>query len=351
MTRFLDSKLKNLVAYTPGEQPRNMAELIKLNTNESPFLPAPGVIEMLNRGEAEKLRLYSDPDCKQLVGAIADYHGIIKQCIFPGNGSDEVLAFIFHGLCPNGAAFADITYGFYPVFAEMFGVHARIIPLKDDFSIKVEDYAGISGTVFIANPNAPTGLCLPLSDIETLVSQNIDRLVVVDEAYIDYGGESALSLLDVFDNLLIVRTLSKSRSLAGARVGYALGSEGLIKDLNTMKFSFNPYNINRLSIIAGAEAMKDTGHFNECRAKIIKNREYTTSELEKLGFSVLPSKANFIFAGANPKISGVDYFSKLRENDILVRHFSSPRTCDYVRITIGTIEQMQRLVQVTKEVL
>jgi histidinol-phosphate aminotransferase len=350
MTRFLDSKLKKLVAYTPGEQPKNMSELIKLNTNESPFPPAPGVIDMIKSEEVEKLRLYSDPDCKQLVSTIAEYHHISEHQVFPGNGSDEVLAFIFHGLCPNGAAFADITYGFYPVFAEMFDAIQQIVPLRDDFSIKVEDYAGISGTVFIANPNAPTGLCLPLSDIETLVSQNRDRLVVVDEAYIDYGGESAQSLLDVYDNLLIVRTLSKSRSLAGGRVGYALGSEELVKDLNTMKFSFNPYNVNRLSIIAGAEAMKDTSYFNECCAKIIENREYTTVELRKLGFDVLPSKANFIFAGANQKISGIDYFSKLRDNGILVRHFNSPRICDYVRITIGTTEQMQRLVQVTKEV-
>ena len=351
MTRFLDSKLKKLVAYTPGEQPVNMSELIKLNTNESPFPPAPGVIEILKNGEVEKLRLYSDPDCKQLVNAIAEYHGINTQQVFPGNGSDEVLAFIFHGLCPNGAAFADITYGFYPVFGEMFDVNCQIVPLDYDFSINVEDYEGIKGTVFIANPNAPTGLCLPLSDIETLVGQDSDRLVVVDEAYIDYGGESALSLLDAYDNLLVVRTLSKSRSLAGARVGYALGSEDLIKDLNTMKFSFNPYNINRLSIIAGAEAMKDTGYFDECRTKVMENREYTAIELKKLGFNVLPSKANFIFAGDNPKTNGIDYFSRLRECGILVRHFSSPRTCNYVRITIGTAEQMQRLVQITKEVL
>lgn len=351
MTRFLNDKLKDLVPYTPGEQPRNMSKLIKLNTNESPYPPAPGVIKALDGGEAASLRLYSDPECKTLVRAIAEYHGVRDGQIFPGNGSDEVLAFVFHGMCQNGAVFADITYGFYQVFSAMFNVDGGVIPLREDFSIAVEDYVNHKGTVFIANPNAPTGICLPPGDIRGLLEQDRDRLVVVDEAYVAFGGESAQPLLTEFDNLLIVRTFSKSHSLAGARLGYAIGSEELISDLNTLKFSFNPYNVNRLSMIAGAEAMKDTAYFEECRGRIIEAREYAAEQLRNFGFTVLDSKANFIFAGANAKISGMKYFKRLRENGILVRHFDLPRISDYVRITIGTMEQMQRLVEVTKGVV
>lgn len=351
MTRFLNDKLKALVPYTPGEQPKNMGELIKLNTNESPFKPAPGVIDALNREEAEKLRLYSDPNCVQLVEAIAEYHNIDTCCIMPGNGSDELLAFVFHGLCQAGAVFADITYGFYSVFSDMFNVKSKIIPLRADFAIDVSDYDGESGTVFIANPNAPTGMFLPLNAIRILLEQDRDRLVVVDEAYVEFGGESAQSLLAEFDNLLIIRTFSKSRSLAGARLGYAIGSPELIRDLNTLRFSFNPYNINRLSILAGAEAMRDVQYFNSCCARIISCREYITESLRSMGFSVPESRANFIFAGANPKLGGAEYFKKLRENGILVRHFDSPRISDYVRITIGTREQMEKLCAVTSKLL
>lgn len=351
MSRFLSEKLKTLSPYTPGEQPKNMAELIKLNTNESPFCPSPRVIEAISAQEVSALRLYSDPECGALTGAAAEYHGVLKAQVLPGNGSDEILALIFHGLCQNGAAFADITYGFYRVYCNMFNVSANIIPLREDFSVAVEDYADLSETIFIANPNAPTGVFLPISDIERILRLDKNRLVVVDEAYVEFGGESSDILLEKYDNLLIVRTLSKAHSLAGARVGYALGSEDLIKDLNTLRFSLNPYNVNRLSLLAGKAALDDREYFETCRARIIENRDYTTKSLRALGFLIPESRANFIFAGDNTQISAADYYRRLRESGILVRYFASPRIDNYVRITIGSMEQMERLIEVTKELL
>ena len=351
MGRFLDNKLSSLVPYTPGEQPKNVAELIKLNTNECPYPPSPRVIEALNSEEVTMLRLYSDPACTAFIESVARYHALEPAQVFPGNGSDEVLAFCFHGLSPEGALFADITYGFYPVYADMFGVKSTVVRLHDDFTIRVGDYGGMRGTVFIANPNAPTGICLPLTDIEELLSQDTDRLVVVDEAYIDFGGESVDKLLSKYDNLLVIRTLSKSRALAGARIGYALGSPELISDLNMMKFSFNPYNMNRLSILAGAAAMDDVEYFESIRGQIIESREYTKEQLTELGFSVLNSSANFLFAGVNARISGEEYFKALREKGILVRYFSAPRLRDYVRISIGTRQQMEALIKATEEIL
>ncbi|MGI5935404.1 MAG: histidinol-phosphate transaminase [Oscillospiraceae bacterium] len=351
MSRFLTERLSALIPYTPGEQPKDMDKLLKLNTNENPYPPAPGVAELLTMGEADALRLYPDPDCGRFVRAAADYNGVRTENVFPGNGSDEVLAFCFLGLCPGGAAFPDITYGFYSVCAGLYGVETTIVPLREDYTINVEDYSGLRGTVFLANPNAPTGISLPLPEIEKLLCQDRDRLVVVDEAYVEFGGCTALPLLERYDNLLIVRTLSKSHSLAGARLGYALGSAGLISDLNRMRFSFNPYNINRLSLLAGAAALKDTDYFSQCRDRIIESREYTASGLRNLGFKVLDSSANFVFAGDNPKITGREYYRRLRETGTLVRHFDGPRTENYVRITIGTQPQMERLVAVTGMIL
>lgn len=351
MSRFLDGRLSNLTAYTPGEQPQKLGGIIKLNTNENPYPPSPGVIDALQTESAENLRLYSDPDCKALVEAIAERHGVRPENVFPGNGSDEVLAFCFHGLSPKGAAFPDISYGFYKVFAAMFGVPYREVPLRGDFTVNVEDYAGESGTVYIANPNAPTGICLPLGDIETLLCQNRERLVVVDEAYVEFGGETALPLLARYDNLLIVRTFSKSHSLAGARLGYAIGSAELVSDLNTLKFSFNPYNVNRLSIAAGAAAMRDDVYYADCCGKIAETREYTANKLRALGFTVTESKANFIFAGGNDKISGAEYFDYLRKRYIFVRHFDIPRINNYVRITVGTPNEMETLINVTVQIL
>lgn len=350
MSRFLVKKLDALKPYTPGEQPRNMEALLKLNTNESPFPPSPRVIEAIKSAELGDLRLYPDFGCTELVDALAKHCNVAPAQIFPANGSDEALAFIFHGLCGTGAAFADVTYGFYPVFADMFGVSTEIIPLRENFSINISDYVKTKATVFVANPNAPTGICLPLTDIEALLKQNRSRLVVIDEAYVDFGGESAIGLLNKYDNLLVIQTLSKSRSLAGGRIGCAIGSEELIADLNTMRFSFNPYNLNMLSILAGRAAIEDVEYFDYSREKIISARRYTISTLRALGFTVLESSANFVFAGNHRTLSGWEYFDKLRENGILVRYFPAPRTKNYVRITIGTQEQMQRLIEVTEEI-
>lgn len=351
MSRFFTGALRDLQPYTPGEQPRGLKDLIKLNTNESPFPPGPRVLDALNRQEAENLRLYSDPACTDFLAALANAFGVRQTQVFAGNGSDEVLAFAFCAFCEKGAAFADLTYGFYPVFARLFGVPAREVPLREDFSLAVEDYAGLGETVFVANPNAPTGLCLPLSEIERLLRQNPERLVVVDEAYVDFGGESAAALLPRYDNLLIIGTFSKSRSLAGARLGYAVGSEALIADLNTVKFSFNPYNINRLTLAAGTAALADAAYYTRCCAEIAAVRDDTARALRQLGFTVTDSRANFLFAGRHARISGADYFAALRQNAILVRHFGTPRIADWVRITVGTRAQMERVVAVTKKIL
>ncbi len=350
MSEFLDKKLEGLVPYTPGEQPRGINNLIKLNTNENPFPPSPKVLEAISKA-AQTLNLYSDPTCGRAAEAIAAFYGVKKENVFLSNGSDETLSFIFHGLCGNGAAFPDVTYGFYKVFAAMFGVKQTIIPLDEAFRINIDDYKDINATVVIANPNAPTGILLPLTEIEKLLKQNPNRLVVVDEAYIDFGGESAVKLTGKYQNLLVVQTFSKSRSLAGGRLGFAIADEDIIADLNRMKYSFNPYNVNSLSIAAAEAAMKDTDYFEACRRTIIANRAFITDSLRGLGFTVPESAANFIFAGRNKKISGADYYYALRQNNILVRYFSEGRSADFVRISIGTMEQMKTLNEVTKKIL
>lgn len=346
--RFLDSKLKNLIPYAPGEQPADMDRLMKLNTNESPFPPSPKVIEAVNAAAVSRLRLYSDPTCRKLVEAIAEIERVAPENVFAGNGSDEILSFIFHGFCENGAAFADITYGLYPVLCRMFGVAEKVIPLKADFSLDPADYATLSETVVLANPNAPTGMALPLDGIEALMKPG--RLTVVDEAYVDFGAESAVKLLDEYENLLIVKTFSKSRSLAGGRVGYAVGSRELIADLNTLKYSFNPYNVNSLSMLAGIAAVRDVDYFNKCRVKIIKNRETLTAGLRELGFTVLDSKANFVFAKPE-RMSGKECFNELRKNGILVRRFDKPRIDGYLRITIGDETQTEKFLQITRKIV
>ena len=349
MERFLDAKLRDLAAYTPGEQPRDMGKLIKLNTNESPFPPSPKALAAAEAA-ARELRLYPDPACAALHAAIARRFGLAPEQVCTGNGSDELLGLLFHGFCPRGAAFPDISYGFYPVFAEMFSVQWTEVPLREDFSVAVEDYASQPGTVFLANPNAPTGLCLPLSDIRRLLEQNPARLVVVDEAYVDFGGESAASLLGEYANLCVVQTFSKSRQLAGGRLGFALGRAALIRDLTTLKFSFNPYSVNRVALAAGTAAMEDEAYFEACRQKIMDARAWAAGALRALGCTVLPSKANFLFAAA-PGLSGGDYYAALRRRQILVRWFDKPRTRDYVRITVGTREEMEALVRATEEIL
>lgn len=351
MSRFLSEKFSNIEPYTPGEQPK-VSNLIKLNTNESPFPPSPKVIEALNNEEISKLNLYSDPDTKEVIDAIAKTFGVNPDQILMGNGSDEILAFAFQAFCDknNEPCFADITYGFYPVFCELYGLNPEIIPLREDLSIRAEDYIGKNKPIFIANPNAPTGLALSLCEIEKILDSNKDSIVLIDEAYVDFGAESAVSLIGKYDNLIVSRTFSKSRNLAGARIGFAISNPELIADICKMKFSFNPYNLNRLSIIAGKEAVLDTEYFDRCIAEIITNRKYTVNELEKRDFTILDSKANFIFAKHNT-LSGADFFNELRKRNIIVRYFSKERIKDYVRITIGSKEQMTALIEATDEIL
>lgn len=349
MSRFMHSKYKGLKPYTPGEQPQKRS-YIKLNTNESPYPPSPRVIQAISEKEAQRLRLYSDPEGRVLIDAIAKRYGLDKDQVIAGNGSDEILAFCYMAFGEKGMRYPEISYGFYPVFSSIFGVEGEAIPLKEDFSIDVEDYKETGRTILIANPNAPTGLCLSLAQIEELLKSNSENVVIIDEAYVDFGGESSVKLLEKYENLVVVQTFSKSRNLAGARLGFALSSKELVEDLNRIKFSFNPYNVNRLSMLAGAEAMKDEEYFLTCTGRIQKTRAKTEEALKQMGFTVLPSKANFLFA--KPKaMDGDTYFKRLKEKGILVRHWSDPRISDYVRITIGSEEEMERFCQVTGELL
>ncbi len=350
MSRFLDEKYVSLEAYVPGEQPQDR-KYIKLNTNESPYPPSPEVIASVNECDIADLRLYSDPECRILREKLANRYGVGYDNIYLSNGSDDILNFAFMAYCSDGkkVAFADITYGFYKVFADLYRSDANIIPLEDDFSIDVNKYCGINSTVVIANPNAPTGLTLSLNDIEKILKSNPDNVVVIDEAYVDFGAESCLPLIDKYDNLLIVRTFSKSRALAGARLGFAISSKEIIDDLNRIKFSTNPYNVNRLTLKVGAAAIDSDDYFmNNCK-RIEGTRERTTSELVALGFDVIPSKANFIFAKYS-KISGSDLYTALKEKGILIRHFGKERISDYVRITIGSEDEMDAFVNAVKEI-
>ncbi len=349
MSRFLKKRYSSLEVYTPGEQPRDK-KYIKLNTNESPFPPSEGVIKAVNEQEVRDLRLYSDPTGIALKTALADLHGVKPENIFLSNGSDDILNFSFMAFTEKGAMFPDISYGFYSVFAELHGIDFEAIPLKHDFSIDPDDYKGDGRMVVIANPNAPTGLCLTLSEVEEILQANPTSVVVIDEAYVDFGGESAYPLIKKYKNLLVVQTFSKSRSMAGARLGFAIADEELISDLERIKYSTNPYNINRLTMAAGVAAVKDNDYYMENCKKIIANREYTTKELEALGFYVIPSKANFIFAKSD-KISGEELYLKLKDNGILVRHFTKEKIKDFNRITIGSHEEMEAFIKVTKQIL
>ena len=350
MSRFFSSKYKALVPYTPGEQPKDL-KYIKLNTNESPFPPSRGVLEAV-MGEAEKLQLYSDPEASALHTAIANLYGVDRTEVLATNGSDEILNFAFMAFCDSERpiVFPDITYGFYPVFAEINNIPYEKIPLKDDFSIDSSDYIGINKNIVIANPNAPTGKYMELCDIEKIVKSNPDNVVIIDEAYIDFGGESAIPLTKKYNNVIVTRTFSKSYSMAGARLGFGIANEALIRDMNTIKYSTNPYNVNRMTQAAGTAAIADNGYYMDNCGTIIKNREYTTEKLRALGFEVLESKANFVFAKSD-KISGEDLYLKLKSRGILVRHFTSERIKDFNRITIGTMEQMSALVKEIENIL
>ena len=350
MSRYFTDKFASLTPYTPGEQPRDM-QYVKLNTNESPFPPSAGVAAAV-AAESGKLQLYSDPESTALRAKLAEVYGVKPTQVLVSNGSDEALNFAFMAFADEKSplAFADITYGFYPVFAQLNHIPYTQIPLKADFSIDPADYMGIGKTVVIANPNAPTGLCLPLDEIEKIIKSNPDNVVIVDEAYVDFGGESAVKLVDRYENLLVVQTFSKSRSMAGARLGFAIGSEQLIADLNTLRYSTNPYNVNRMTEFAGVAALEEDDYYKENAKTIMANRQWTTEQLEKLGFTVLPSKANFLFAKSD-RIDGETLYKELKARGVLVRHFTKARISDFVRITIGTKTQMETLIAKIKEIL
>ena len=350
MSRFLNERISALKPYTPGEQPKGR-EYIKLNTNESPYPPSPLAIRAASEA-AERLMLYPDPDCTELLSAVAADLGVSPNQVILTNGSDEVLNFAFMAYCDGNtpAVFADITYGFYKVFADLCGVPKREIPLSDDFSMNIDDYINTPGTVFIANPNAPTGLYLPLSEIERLLSSNKERIVVIDEAYVDFGSESAVSLIDKYDNLLVTRTFSKSRSMAGARLGFGVASPQIISDLMRVKYSTNPYNVNRMTAAAGVGSMMDVEYFEKNCREIIQTRESTKASLAVLGFELTNSQANFIFA-KHGRIGGEELYLALKERGVLVRHFSGERISEYNRITVGSPSEMQVLVDTVKSIL
>lgn len=351
MSRFLVPALGGLAPYVPGEQPQNR-EYVKLNTNESPFPPSPKVLAALNGDEAAKLNLYSDPTILPLKQAVAQTYGVEKGQVFVGNGSDEVLGFAFLAFADgeHPVRMPDISYGLYSIFARLFRAEADIVPLNDDLTLPVESFCHAGKMVALANPNAPTGIALSLSDIERIVSTNREQVVLVDEAYVDFGGETALPLINKYDNLLVVRTFSKSRSLAGARIGYAMASEGLIEDMERVRNSFHPYNVNRLSMLAGVRAMEDAAYFEGCRRRIIAQREETAGELKALGFYMTDSRANFLFV-KHPALTGSEYYTRLKEKGVLVRYFDAPRLKAYVRVTVGSEAQMALLVEKTKEIL
>lgn len=350
MSRFLRAPFDAMESYVPGEQPRDKA-YVKLNTNESPFPPSPGVLRAVAE-EASSLNLYSDPECTSLRRTAAAMFDLSPDNIFCGNGSDEVLNFAFMAFCgkDKGIAFPSVSYGFYPVFADLYSLDCDAIPLKDDFTIDIADYCGIDKNIVIANPNAPTGLVLSVAQIRKILDTNRNNLVIIDEAYVDFGGESCLPLIAEYDNLLVVQTFSKSRSLAGARLGFGFAQKEIIADLNKIKFSTNPYNINRETLAAGEAALKEQSYYDANCRRIIENRNYTTASLEALGFTVLPSKANFVFA-RTPKMDGASLYSALKEKGILVRHFSRAEIADFVRISIGSIEQMHTLIAAVQEII
>lgn len=351
MSKFLSSRFSSLVPYTPGEQPRDM-EYVKLNTNESPFPPSKKVIEAVNSLEVEKLNLYPDPTCKALISKLAETYGVGEENVFVSNGSDDILNFSFMAFCDKdkGAIFPEISYGFYEVYADLYGIDYKKVPLTKDFAITPSDYFESGKTVVIANPNAPTGLALTLAEIESILKANQNDVVIIDEAYVDFGAQSAVSLTQKYNNLIVVMTYSKSRSLAGGRLGFAIAHKDLISDLNTIKYSTNPYNINRLTMVAGIASLEDADYYKNCNKNTMEVREYTKTELEKRGFSLTNSKANFLFAKCG-KIGGEQYYSVLKSKGVLVRHFKNEKIKDYVRITIGTKEQMDVLLKKTDEIL
>ena len=350
MSRFFSDKFASLTPYTPGEQPRER-RYIKLNTNESPFPPSPRAVCAAAKA-AENLQLYSDPTCKLLAEKVAERYGISTDQVILTNGSDEVLNFAFMAYCDktHPAAFPDITYGFYKVFAQLHNIPYEEIPLREDFSVAAEDYIGIHKTIFIANPNAPTGKILRRAEIERILHSNPDNVVVIDEAYVDFGGESCVPLVAKYENLLVTQTFSKSRSMAGARLGFGIGCKKLIADLHTIRYSTNPYNVNSMTLAAGIGVMEDEAYTQKNCQTVCENRTFVSEELKKMGFVMTDSAANFVFA-KHPNLDGGAIYTKLKERGILVRHFEKPRIRDYNRITVGTRAEMEALLCALREIL
>lgn len=340
-----EANIRKVVPYTPGEQP-NESGMIKLNTNENPYSPAPGVEKALKALDTDTLRLYPDPTAGDLVHSIAAFYGLKDEQVFTGVGSDDVLAMCFLTFfnSEKPILFPDITYSFYDVWADLFRIPYERPALDEEFHIRKEDYFRENGGIVFPNPNAPTGVEMPLSEIEEIVAKNPESIVIVDEAYVDFGATSALPLIEKYDNLLVVQTFSKSRSLAGMRIGYAFGNPELIKYLNDVKYSFNSYTMNRTSILLGTASIEDDVYFKETVEKIVNTREWFKAEMKKLGFTFPDSKANFLFA-SHPKVPAKEIFEAAREKDIYVRYFDKPRINNYLRITIGTDEEMEKFLK------
>lgn len=349
MSKFWSPFVKDLVPYVPGEQPK-MTRLVKLNTNENPYGPSPKALAAIREQASDDLRLYPDPNCDLLKQAAAEFYGVTPAQVFVGNGSDEVLAHAYHAFFQQGKPllFPDISYSFYPVYCGLYGVEPKQIPLDENFAINLDDYRQDNGGIIFPNPNAPTGRLLPLEAIEQLLKHNTETLVLVDEAYIDFGGQSAVALVNQYPNLLVIQTLSKSRSLAGLRVGLAIGHPDLIDGLERIKNSFNSYPLDRIAIAGAAASFADREYFEQSCNKVIASRELMTTGLEQLGFEVLPSAANFVFA-RHPQQDAGELATKLREKGIIVRHFRQPRIEQFLRITVGTDEQNAELLQALAE--
>jgi histidinol-phosphate aminotransferase len=351
MNPFWSQIARELSPYVPGEQPR-IANLVKLNTNESPFGPSPLALEAMRTAAADTMRLYPDPEATELREALAAHHGVKPEQVFVGNGSDEVLAHAFVALLkqPKPLLFPDVTYSFYPVWAQLFGLACETVPLDGGMRVRVEDYRRAAGSIVIANPNAPTGVALPRAEIAQLLEDHRDIPVLIDEAYVDFGGESAVPLIAHHPNLLVVQTMSKSRALAGLRVGYVLGDVGLIEALRRVKDSFNSYPLGRVAQAGATASLRDEAYFRESCARVVAAREAMTRELVRLGLVVLPSSANFVFA-RHPARGGSEFAAALRERAVLVRHFNKPRTAPYLRITVGTEDDTRRLIAAATDIL
>ncbi len=349
MSRFLDPRYAALEEYVPGEQPKE-GTFVKLNTNENPYPPSPKVKAALNAAEIDRLNLYPSVTGGELIGKLAKRCRVREENLFLVNGSDDALNFAFMAFGGDGVAFPDVTYGFYKVFADLYGIRKEIVPLREDFTIDPLDYAGLGKMIVIANPNAPTGLALRRSDVERIIASNPDHVVLIDEAYVDFGAESCIPLIWTYPNLLVVQTFSKYRSLAGMRLGFAVGSPELIADLNKLRFSTNPYNLDRLALLAGAAAAEDEDYYLDRKEEIVYTRKKTILRLQELGFTCTNTKTNFIFAETD-RMEGEELYKRLKQAGVLVRHFSDPRITNFLRITVGTPEQMETFLAALRRIL